>query len=116
MKPSEITQYLSNLATDFELQGRDTEAIYLREAAALVASHVGSQLTRCTMTLGDQVFDMMSQPEKPVLTTWQRKAEQWRQIAQQFYEGHCEFGEYGDDDKLCGAARNYEKATTDERL
>ena len=65
MKPSEITRYLSNLATDFELQGRDTEAIYLREAAALVASHVGSQLTRCTMTLGDQVFNMMTgQPDE----------------------------------------------------
>lgn len=59
MKPSEITTYLQHLAEDFELQGRHSEAIYLREAAALVVSHTSTQLTRCTMTLGDQVFDMM---------------------------------------------------------
>lgn len=60
MKPSEITTYLQHLADDFELQNRHSEAIYLREAAALVASHTTSQLTRCTMTLGEQVFDMMT--------------------------------------------------------
>lgn len=60
MKPSEITNYLRNLADDFELQGRHSEAIYLREAAALVVSHYWQELTRCTMTLGDQVFDMMT--------------------------------------------------------
>ena len=73
MKPSEIITYLSNLADDFELQDRHTEAVYLREAAALVASHTSSELSRLTMTLGEQVFDMMTAPPKPVLqTTWER--------------------------------------------
>lgn len=60
MKPSQIITYLVNLADDFDLQQRHTESIYLREAAALVASHTSTELTRCTMTLGDQVFDMMT--------------------------------------------------------
>lgn len=60
MTPLAITNYLRDLADDFELQGRHAEAIYLREAAALVTSHQWQQLTRCTMTLGDQVFDMMT--------------------------------------------------------
>ena len=73
VKPSEIITYLSNLADDFELQDRHTEAVYLREAAALVASHTSSELSRLTMTLGEQVFDMMTAPPKPVLqTTWKR--------------------------------------------
>ena len=59
MKPSEIINYLQHLAEDFELNQRHSEAIYLREAAGLVASHTATQLTRCTMTLGEQVFDMM---------------------------------------------------------
>lgn len=63
MKPSQIANYLRNLADDFDMQSRETEAIYLREAAALVISHQWQQLTSCTMTLGDQVFDMMT--EKP---------------------------------------------------
>ena len=73
VKPSEIITYLSNLADDFDLQDRHTEAVYLREAAALVASHTSSELSRLTMTLGEQVFDMMTAPPKPVLqTTWER--------------------------------------------
>ena len=73
MKPSEIITYLSNLADDFDLQQRHSESIYLREAAALVASHTSSELSRLTMTLGEQVFDMMTAPPEPKLqTTWER--------------------------------------------
>ena len=74
MKPSEIITYLSNLADDFDLQQRHSESIYLREAAALVASHTTSQISRLTMTLGDQVFDLMTEPAPaPKLeTTWER--------------------------------------------
>lgn len=60
VKPSELITYLQHLADDFELNSRHTEAIYLREAAGIVASHTMTQLTRCTMTLGDRVFDMMT--------------------------------------------------------
>ena len=60
MKPSELITYLTNLADDFELQGRHSEAIYLRESASIVASHTAGLLTRCTMTLGDRVFNMMT--------------------------------------------------------
>ena len=60
MKPFEIINYLQHLAEDFELNQRHSEAIYLREAAALVASHTTGELTKLTMTLGDRVFDMMT--------------------------------------------------------
>lgn len=60
MTPTAIITYLNALADDFDLQQRHKESIYLREAAALVASHTSTELTRCTMTLGDQVFDMMT--------------------------------------------------------
>lgn len=74
MKPSEIITYLSNLADDFDLQQRHSESIYLREAAALVASHTSYEISRLTMTLGEQVFDLMTEPAPaPVLqTTWER--------------------------------------------
>ena len=81
MKPSEIITYLSNLADDFDLQQRHSESIYLREAAALVASHTTSQISRLTMTIGDEVFEMLA--PKPIEvsnsllhpkleTTWER--------------------------------------------
>ena len=60
MTPSEIIIYLCNLADDFDLQQRHKESIYLREAASLVASHTSQQLRSLTMTLGDQVFNMMT--------------------------------------------------------
>ena len=64
MTPSAIITYLNALADDFDLQQRHKESIYLREAAALVASHTSQQLTCLRMTLGEQVFDMMT-GEKP---------------------------------------------------
>jgi len=71
-----LIRYLQQLADDFDLQQRHSESIYLREAAALVASHTSSELSRLTMTLGDQVFDMMTaKPETPK-TTWQKLAEE----------------------------------------
>lgn len=60
MTPTAIITYLSAVADDFDLQQRHKESIYLREAAALVASHTSQQLTSLRMTLGDQVFDMMT--------------------------------------------------------
>lgn len=64
MAPSEIINYLTTLADDFDLQQRHTESIYLREAAALVASHTAQELRSLTMTLGNQVFDMMTGGDK----------------------------------------------------
>lgn len=83
MKPSEIITYLSNLADDFDLQQRHSESIYLREAAALVASHTTREISRLTMTIGDEVFDMIAPkpievsnalfyPEPKLQTTWER--------------------------------------------
>ena len=60
MNIPELIKYLQGLAEDFDLQQRHTEAIYLREAASVVASHTVGQLTSLRMTLGDQVFDMMT--------------------------------------------------------
>lgn len=60
MKRPQIIQYLQNLADDFQLNQRHKEAIYLREAASIIASATTHELSRLTLTLGDEVFDMMT--------------------------------------------------------
>lgn len=105
MKPSEIINYLQHLAEDFELNQRHSEAIYVREAAALVASHTTREISRLTMTIGDEVFDMIA--PKPIevsnalfypeerKTTWERQAEKWKAIAAYLamgLENNCRYG------------------------
>jgi len=60
MKPSEIITYLNNLADEFQRMKFVKDERACREAAALIAQHNSAQLTSLTMTLGDQVFNMMT--------------------------------------------------------
>ena len=74
MKPSEIITYLSNLADEFQRMKFVKDERACREAAALIAQHNSAQLSRLQMTLGEQVFDLMTEPAPaPKLeTTWER--------------------------------------------
>jgi hypothetical protein len=56
----QLIEYLQNLADDFEMTQRKPEAKFLREAAAIVARSTTHELTRLTVTMGDEVFDMMT--------------------------------------------------------
>ena len=60
MTPVQLIEYLQNLADDFEMTQRKQEAKFLRQAAAIIAQSTTRDLTRLTMSMGDEVFDMMT--------------------------------------------------------
>ncbi len=60
MTPVQLIEYLQNLADDFEMTQRKQEAKFLRQASAIIAQSTTRDLTRLTMSMGDEVFDMMT--------------------------------------------------------
>ncbi len=60
MTPVQLIEYLQNLADDFDMTQRKQEAKFLRQADAIIAQSTTRDLTRLTMSMGDEVFDMMT--------------------------------------------------------
>lgn len=60
MTPAEVIEYLKGLADDFEMQQRKVEAVYLREAAALITERRMQDLTKAEMLTGEKLYKLMT--------------------------------------------------------